>query len=95
MLELYFNYNGVIARFRSGGLGNEIDRTAAGLFNAGYKRDSARLYLARIAKFSTYAAETGCCRSMRIPPQVVDRYLKATPTTAARWAAGGALRFAV
>jgi integrase/recombinase XerD len=95
MLELYFKYNGVIERFRSGVLGNEIDCIAAGLFNAGYKRDSARRYLARIARFSAYAAECGCCREIPIPPQIVDRYLQATPTRASRWAASGALRFAV
>lgn len=95
MLELYFKYNGVIARFRSGALGNDIDRIAAGLFNARYKRDSAKLCLARIARFSTYATECGCRRSMPIPTQIVDRYLRARPTTAARLAAHGALRFAV
>jgi integrase/recombinase XerD len=94
MLELYFKYNGVIARFRSGALGNDIDRIAACLFNAGYKRDSARLYLARIARFSTYATECGCRMSMPISPQIVDRYLRARPTTGARLAAHGALRFA-
>lgn len=94
MLELYFKYTGVIARFRSGALGNEIDRIAASLLNAGYKRDSAKLYLARIARFSTYATECGCRRSMPIPPRIVDHYLQARPTTAARWAAHAALCFA-
>ncbi len=94
MLELYFKYTGVIARFRSGALGNEIDRIAASLLNAGYKRDSAKLYLARIARFSTYATECGCRRSMPIPPRIVDRYLQARPTTAARWATHAALCFA-
>ncbi len=94
MLDLYFKYTRVIARFRSGALGNEIDRIAASLFNAGYKRDSAKLYLARIARFSTYATECGCCRSKSIPPQIVDRYLQARPTTAARRAAHAALCFA-
>ncbi|WP_288830952.1 hypothetical protein [uncultured Paraburkholderia sp.] len=94
MLELYFKYNGVIARFRSGALGNDIDRIAASLFNAGYKRDSVKLYLARIARFSTYATECGCRRSMPISHQIVDRYLRARPTTAAWLAAHGALRLA-
>ncbi|MCR4471854.1 MULTISPECIES: hypothetical protein [unclassified Burkholderia] len=94
MLELYFKYNRVIARFRSGALGNEIDRIADSLFDAGYKHASAKLYLARIARFSTYATECGCRRSVPIPPQIVDRYLQSRPTTEARWAAHGALCFA-
>lgn len=94
MLELYFKYHRVIARFRSGSLGNEIDRIAADLSEAGYKPDSAKLYLARIARFSAYATECGCSKSTPIPSEVLDRYLRARPTTAARWAALGALRFA-
>jgi integrase/recombinase XerD len=94
MLELYFKYDGVITRFRSGALGNEIDRIAAGLFNAGYKRDSAKLYLARIARFSAYATECGCSKSTPITPQIVTRYLQARPTTGARWSAHAALCFA-
>jgi site-specific recombinase XerD len=94
MLELYFKYHRVIARFRRGALGNEIDRIAADLSNAGYKPDSARLYLARIARFSAYASGCGCNKSMPIPPQVVAHYLRATPTKAARWAAHGAICFA-
>ena len=49
MLEFYFEYPRVIARFRSSALGNEIDRIAADLSRAGYKRASAKLYLTRIA----------------------------------------------
>lgn len=93
MLELYFKYHRVIARFRSGALGNEIDRIAADLSKAGYKPDSAKLYLARIARFSAYLTECGCSKSTPIPPQIVDRYLQARPTTAARWAAQGAICF--
>ncbi|MFJ1259255.1 site-specific integrase [Cupriavidus sp. CuC1] len=94
MLELYFKYRRVIARFRSGALGNEIDGIAADLSRAGYKRGSAKLYLARIARFSAYATGCGCSKSTPIPPQIVDRYLRARPTTAARWAAQGAICFA-
>ncbi|CAM2197995.1 protein of unknown function [Paraburkholderia kururiensis] len=85
MLELYFEYDGVITRFRGGALGNEIDRIAADLFNAGYKRGSAKLYLARIARFSAYATECGCSKSTPITPQIVTRYLQTRPTTGARW----------
>lgn len=94
MLERYFKYRRVIVRFRSGALGNEIDRIAADLSRAGYKLDSAKLYLARIARFSSYATECGCNKSIPIPQQIVDRYLQARPTPAARWAAHGSIRFA-
>ncbi len=68
MLELYFKYHRVITRFRSGALGNEIDRIAIDLSKTGYKPDSAKLYLARIARFSAYAIECGCSKSTPIPP---------------------------
>ncbi len=89
MLELYSKYRRVMARLRSEALGNEIDRIAADLSGAGYKPDSAKLYLARIARFSAYATECGCSKSTPIPRQIVDRYLQARPTQAARWAAQG------
>lgn len=50
MLEHYFKYRRVIARFRRGALGNEMDHIAADLSRAGYKRDSVKLYLARIVR---------------------------------------------
>ena len=87
MLELYFKYRRVIARFRRSALGNEIDHIAADLSRAGYKRDSVKLYLAHIARFSAYATGCGCSKSRPIPRKVVDRYLRARPTIAARWAA--------
>jgi integrase len=87
MLEIYFKYRRVIARFRRGALGNEIDHIAADLSTAGYKRDSVKLYVAGIARFSAYAAGCGCSRSRPIPREIVDRYLRARPTIAARWAA--------
>jgi site-specific recombinase XerD len=91
MLEFYFKYCGVIARFRRGALGNEIDHIAADLSRAGYKRNSVKLYLARIARFSAYAARCGCSKSRPIPSEVVDRYLRARPTIAARWGAQAAI----
>lgn len=94
MLELYFKYRRVIARFRRGALGDEIDRIAADLSEAGYKHDSAKLYVARIARFSAYATGCGCNKSTPIPPQIVDRYLRARPTAAARWAAQAAICYA-
>ncbi|MGD8852654.1 MAG: site-specific integrase [Gammaproteobacteria bacterium] len=87
MLELYFKYRRVIARFRRGALGDEIDHIAADLSRTGYKRDSVKLYLARIARFSAYAAACGYSKSRPISRKIVDRYLRARPTIAARWAA--------
>jgi len=40
MLEVYFKYRRVIARFRRGALGNEMDHIASDLSKAGYRRDS-------------------------------------------------------
>ncbi len=91
MLELYFKYRRVIARFRRGALGNEIDHIAAALSQAGYARDSAKLYLARIARFSAYATGCGCSKSAPVPAQVVDRYLKTRRTAAERLGAQGAI----
>ena len=94
MLDLYFKYSRVIARFRSGALGNEIDYIAADLSRTGYKHDSAKVYLSRLARFSLYATECGCGKSTPIPRQIVDQYLESRPTMAARWAAHGAISFA-
>lgn len=86
MLELYFKYRRVIARFRRSALGNEIDHIAADLSRVGYQRNSVKLYLARIARFSAYATGCGCSKLRPIPRAIVDRYLRARPTIAARWA---------
>jgi integrase/recombinase XerD len=94
MLELYFKYHRVIARFRRGALGNAIDGIAADLSRAGYTRDSAKLYLARIARFSAHASGCGCSKSAPIAALIVDRYLKARPTIAARWGAQAAIGYA-
>jgi len=87
MLELYFKYRRVMARFRNGALGNEMDRIAAHLSETGYKRDSAKLYLARIVCFSAYATRCGCDKSTPIPQVIVDRYLQTRSTTSTRQAA--------
>ena len=94
MLERYYQYHRVIARFRRGALGDEIDRIADDLSRAGYKRASAKLMLSRLAHFSAYAMRCGCRKSMPIPPQIVDRYLRARPTAAARWGALAAIHHA-
>lgn len=91
MLETYYQYRRVIARFRSGSLGNDIDRIAAHLSRVGYKRDSAMIYLSRIACFSAFAARSGCGKSAPIDVRVVDRFLRARVTQAARWVAHTAI----
>jgi site-specific recombinase XerD len=91
MLELYFRYRRVIERFRRDALGNEIDQIAADLSRTGYKHDSAKLYLARIARFSAFATSCGCSKSVPISSKIVDRYLRSRPTTIARWAAQAAI----
>lgn len=91
MLERYYQYRGVIARFRGGALGNEIDRIAAHLSQLGYKRDSAMIYLSRIARFSAYAARCGCGKAAPIGAQVVRRFLSARSTPAARLTAQTAI----
>jgi len=54
MLEHYFKYRRVIARFRRGALGNEMDHIAADLSRAGYRRDSVKLYLEKTTALSLY-----------------------------------------
>ena len=56
MLEHYFKYPRVLRRLRSGALSAEMDRIAAHLFELGYKRGSAKLYISRLARFSEYLA---------------------------------------
>lgn len=87
MLNHYFKYRRVIARFRRDALGNELDHIAADLSRVGYKRSSVKVYLARIARFSAYATGCGCSKSKPIPREIVDRYLRAGPTIATHWAA--------
>ncbi len=94
MLERYFKYGRVIARFRRGALGDEMDHIAADLSTSGYKHDSVKLYLARIARFSAHATGCGCSKSKPIPREVVERYLRKRQTTAARWGAQIAIKHA-
>ena len=84
MLEHYYKYRRVIDRFRSGALGNGIDRIAPHFSRAGYKHDSARLYLARIARFSAYAARRGCDKATPISAQIVDQFLRSRGARAAQ-----------
>jgi integrase/recombinase XerD len=94
MLELYYQYRRVMTRSRGGALGNEIDRIAADLRQIGYKRDSVKLYLSRIARFSSFAAQCGCRKSTPIAACIVNRFLRTRPTISTRWAAQVAIRHA-
>ena len=73
MLDFYFTYPKVLRRLRDGALGNEMDRIAAHFSELGYNRASAKIYIARLAKFSEFAARDA--RSARIDQDVVDRFL--------------------
>jgi integrase/recombinase XerD len=94
MLDIYYQYRRVIVRFRSGALGNEIDSIAARLYELGYKYDSAKIFLSRIARFSKYAARRGCTKSKPIEAHVVDQFLRTRVTPGARWTAQSAIAHA-
>lgn len=84
-----------IVRHRNGRLAREPSaRLLPVVLSAPSARAEGALYLARIARFSAYATGCGCSKSTSIPPQIVDRYLRARPTTAARWAAQEAIGYA-
>jgi integrase/recombinase XerD len=88
MLELYYKYPRVLRRLRSGGLGDEMDRIAAYLFEHGYKRGSAKIYLSRLGRFSNHMPRGA--RSTPIEQVVidgfVDDYSTETPRISARTA---------
>ena len=56
MLELYFKYPRVLRRLRDGELGGEMDRIAGYISEAGYKRESVKIYLSRLGRCSAYHA---------------------------------------
>jgi integrase/recombinase XerD len=85
MLEHYFKYSRVLRRLRSGALGAEMDRIAAHLFELGYKRGSAKLYLSRLARFSDYLANDAGAST--IDRGIIDHFLRSLPTTTSRIAA--------
>ena len=86
MLELYFKYPRVVQRLRSGALGGEMDRIAAHFSAVGYKRESAKLYISRLARLSAFAARHA--GTTPIPQSVIDRFTRslrtATPRVSAR-----------
>jgi integrase/recombinase XerD len=95
MLELYYRYQRVLERLRRGALGAEMDRIAAHLSEVGYRPDSARIYLARIARFSRFAADLGCPDATAIDQDTIDRFLLARATPSARIGARTAIRHAL
>lgn len=94
MLELYYRYPKVLERLRGGPLGDQMDRIAAHLAEAGYKSSSAKIYLERIAHFGRFAAGAGCRADATIRQEVIDRFLRATTTRSGRLSAHTAITHA-
>jgi integrase/recombinase XerD len=92
MLEHYFKYPRVLRRLRGGGLGDELDRIAAYLFDNGYRRASAKIYLSRLARFSGFVSRAA--RGRPIPQSVIDSFVALRPTEASRVAAQTAVALA-
>ena len=92
MLELYFKYPGVLKRLRRGALGSELDRIAAHLYEAGYKRASAKIYISQLVRFSKFVA----CRnsSSTIDQGLIDRFIRSLSSAAARISARTAIEHA-
>jgi site-specific recombinase XerD len=87
MLEFYYKYPEVLKRLRNGVLGDEMDRIATHLFDAGYTRGSARIYLERIARFDQFVSQVGVRDIGKIDQGVVCRFLESTQSPSARIAA--------
>ncbi len=92
MLELYFKYPRVLRRLRDGELGGEMDRIAGYISEAGYKRESAKIYLSRLGRFSDHLSHAAC--NTPIGQAVVDAFVDAYPTKAPRQAAHTAIELA-
>jgi len=92
MLELYYKHPRVIRRLRSGRLGDEMDRIAAYLFEHGYKRGSAKVYLSRLGRFSSHLP--GPARATQIEQVVIDRFVGEYSTETPRISARTAIELA-
>lgn len=92
MLEHYFKYPRVLRRLRGGGLGDELDRIAAYLFDNGYRRASAKIYLSRLGRFSGFVSRAA--RGRPISQSVIDTFVAECTTEAARTAARTAVALA-
>jgi site-specific recombinase XerD len=82
MLEFYFKYPQVLHRLRDGGLGGEMDRIANYLWEKGYKRSSAKIYLSRLGRFSDHLSHAA--RNTPISQTVIEAFLDTYPTKAPR-----------
>jgi site-specific recombinase XerD len=92
MLELYYKYPQVLRRLRSGGLGDEMDRIAAYLFEHGYRRGSAKVYLSRLGRFSDHVPHAA--RAAPIEQVVIDGFVGEFATETPRIAARTAIELA-
>ena len=92
MLELYYRYPRVLRRLRGGGLGSELDRIAAYLFEHAYKRGSAKVYLSRLGRFSDHVSRAA--PATLIDQVVIDRFVAEYPTEAPRISARTAIELA-
>jgi integrase/recombinase XerD len=92
MLERYFKYPRVLRRLRGGGLGDELDRIAAYLFDNGYRRASAKIYLSRLGRFSGFVSRAA--RGRPIPQSVIDSFVAERPTEVSRVAGQTAVALA-
>jgi site-specific recombinase XerD len=92
MLEHYFKYPKVLRRLRGCGLGDELVRISAYLFENGYQRASAKLYLSRLAQFSEFVSHEG--HEKQIAQSVIDRFFSERETGASRTAARTAVALA-
>jgi integrase/recombinase XerD len=92
MLELYYKYPRVLRRLRGGGLGVEMDRIAAYLFEHGYKRGSAKVYLSRLGRFSNHMSRAA--RAAPIEQAVIDGFVNEYPTETPRISARTAIELA-
>lgn len=82
MLEHYFTYPKVLRRLRAGGIGDDLDRIAAYLFDNGYQHTSAKLYLGRLGLFSGYLS--GLARGKRISQSLIDAFVAERMTEVSR-----------
>ena len=92
MLEQYFQYPRVLRRLRGGALGGEMDRIATHFTELGYKHESAKVYISRLARFSAFAARHAGAAT--IDQEVIDRFVQSLPTATPRIAARTAIEHA-
>jgi site-specific recombinase XerD len=92
VLEHYFKYPRVLRRLRGGGLGDELDRIAAYLFENGYQRAAAKVYLSRLALFSSFVS--GTARGRPVTRAEIESFVGERETDASRITARTAIALA-